>query len=178
MIITNFWLQKKPLSCGVLHNDNKKQHSNFLFNSQVVFSLQLWQVKGWSSHPEACKVLVIVPVSSNNGSNTSKWLIGPLWKQAKQHLCAGIERLHMFHGQFFFKVCSQSCAECYATFICGLAILYSSRAPDAATPPMMPYCTCQKLIRNVTVKGSRSSSVEGTWARASINRWKWDTHVS
>lgn len=48
-----------------------------------------------------------------------------------------------------------------ATLIWGLAMLYSSRTPDAATPPRMPYWICQKLIRKVTVKGSRSSSVGG-----------------
>lgn len=59
---------------------------------------------------------------------------------------------------------TQSCTEYQGTFICGLAALYSSRAPDTATPAMMPYCTCQKHIRNVTTKGSRSNSVGDTWA--------------
>lgn len=75
---------------------------------------------------------------------------------------------------------SQPCTEYHATFICGLATLYSSRAPDVATPPMMPYCTCQKLTRNVTVKGSRSSSVEGAVRQhehhSGIKREERDTH--
>lgn len=51
-------------------------------------------------------------------------------------------------------------------------MLCSSRAPEMATPPMMPYCTSQKLSRNVRRKGSRSSSVEDIQSPPG-----WEKHV-